>query len=107
VGVKYRFYKEEKTLHPYITAMYGYNTAIFVSNATSYNKLFYGPSFGAGLDFRSAATKNGYLSLAVLIPVRGQDAFDYINDLKNHHHVEFKNELIPIGLSFGYRFILE
>ncbi|HEY0977378.1 MAG TPA: hypothetical protein VGE21_07895 [Flavobacteriales bacterium] len=37
---------------PYLTAMYGYNTALVVRNASEHNTLYYGPSFGAGVEMR-------------------------------------------------------
>jgi hypothetical protein len=98
--------KPESKLSPYAIAMYGYNAAIAVSNAKEYNKLFYGPSIGIGLDYRSRPEKKGYWSIALLLPFRSSEVDTYMDDLKQNHGVTFSNGLFPVGVSFGYRFIL-
>ncbi|HEY4786842.1 MAG TPA: hypothetical protein VIH57_12375 [Bacteroidales bacterium] len=107
-GAKIRFISENSTakLQPYALAMYGYNAAIAVTDASQYNKLFYGPTLGFGLDFNPNSAKGGYFTLAILVPIRSNDVDKYIDDLKNNHGVEFKNDLLPIGISIGYRFKL-
>jgi hypothetical protein len=107
-GFKVRLINEKKQskISPYLIGMYGYNAAIAVTNADQYNKLFYGPTFGIGLDFRPNPESIGYWSFALLLPIRSSEVNNYIDDLKNNHGVEFKNGLVPIGISFGYRFIL-
>ncbi len=86
--------------------MYGYNAAIQVQNAKDYNKLFYGPTLGFGLDTHPAHIKNGYWSFAILIPVREPGVQEYIDHLKSNHSVEFKNDLFPFAISIGYRYLL-
>jgi hypothetical protein len=103
VGVKARLTASSK-FHPYLTAMYGYNTSIVVSNATQFNKIFYGTTFGFGVDFRSRS--NRYFTLGLLIPVRGSDVDNYMNQMKSMG-VSFSNSLPPVGLSIGYRFVLQ
>ncbi len=95
-----------KPVTPYLTAMYGYNTAIKVENAENFNKLFYGPTVGFGIDYKARPGKSGYWSFALLIPIRSGEVDEYIDNLKNNYGVEFKNELLPFGISVGYRFIL-
>ncbi len=53
-GLKFRFISDEATTFfaPHALAMYGYNAAIGVTNATHLNKIFSGLSLGIGLDFR-------------------------------------------------------
>jgi hypothetical protein len=108
-GVKLKFTSKEKfrPVTPYLTAMYGYNAAIKVENADKLNKLFYGPTVGFGLDYLSWPGKRGYWSFALLVPIRSAEVDEYIDNLKNNYGVEFKNELLPIGISVGYRFILD
>jgi len=103
VGAKVRLTSNAR-FHPYATAMYGYNTAIAVTNASQLNKIFYGTIFGAGIDFRSRS--RAYFTAAVLVPVRGSDVDDYMNRLKSMG-IGFSNSLPPIGISLGYRFVLE
>ena len=107
-GAKVRFIskKPSSKLTPYILAMYGYNAAIAVTAAPDFNKIFYGPTFGAGLDFHFRPGKMGYWSLALLIPVRSSEVKSYMDDLEQNHGVQFTNGLFPVGGSFGYKFIL-
>lgn len=108
LGVKLRIIGDKHTssTSAYLIGMYGYNAAIAVSNANQYNKLFYGPSIGFGLDYKSYPAKTSYWTFSLLIPIRGSGVDNYITDLKNNHGVVFKNDLLPIAFSIGYRFIL-
>ena len=106
VGVKARFMtKSSSRTRPYLIGMYGYNAAIAVTNASQFSKLFYGPSFGFGIDRMSRHGK-GYWSYAILFPVRGTDVDNYINTLRNSG-VNFSNGLSPVAFSIGYHFIIE
>jgi len=105
-GTKFRMISKKHNTDPYAILMYGYNAAIKVKNASQYNKLFYGPSFGLGMDFHTIRTKKSYFSLALLVPIRSSAVNKYMDDLENNHGVEFQNELPPIGFSIGYRFVL-
>jgi hypothetical protein len=94
-------------VNPYLTAMYGYNAAVVISDNTQLNKLFYGPTIGVGIDIRSRKpSSKGYLSLALMVPLRNPDAQNYIDFLKNEYGVSFANDLLPVGISIGYKFIL-
>lgn len=108
-GVKIRAISDKKHMGvvPYALAMYGYNAVIAVSNVDDYNKFFYGPTIGVGLDFRPRPEKKkrGHWSLALLFPLRGSEVKAYTDDLKNNHNVDFKNELMPFAISIGYRFL--
>ena len=108
VGAKIRFLSEKNPrTHFYLMGMYGYNAAIAVTNATKYNKLFYGPSFGIGIDTGKRSYKKGYWTLALLVPVRDSEVNDYIDYLEDDIGVEFKNGLWPIAFSVAYRFGLD
>ncbi|MBL7905707.1 MAG: hypothetical protein JNL22_11860 [Bacteroidales bacterium] len=89
---------------PYFTAMYGYNAAIAVMNQQELNKLFYGPSFGFGIEFRRKGPRIGCWTLALILPLRSEEVDEYIDHLKTYHYVEFANGLSPVLLSLGYRF---
>jgi len=108
-GAKYRILskKADPKVVPYFVGMYGYNAVINVTDASQYNKFFYGPTVGFGLDIKSNPFSRGYWSVALLVPIRGTDVNAYIDDLKNNHGVQFKNDLLPIGISVGYRIILK
>jgi hypothetical protein len=103
-GVKFRIVSK-KIFNPYAVAMYGYNAAVAVSGYPQYNKLFYGPTVGAGFDLVPHSRK-GYFSFAILIPIRSEDANNYMNDLTTNNGVTFNNKLLPIGFSIGYKFVL-
>lgn len=107
-GVKLRLSPDRGTVvNPFFTAMYGYNAAVAISGSSQFDKLFYGPTLGAGIDLRSKKLySKGYLSLAIMVPIRNSDARDYIDLLKNQYGASFTNELLPIGFSVGYKFIL-
>ncbi len=106
-GAKIRIISKKHDTDPYALIMYGYNAAIKVTGASQYNKLFYGPSIGFGMDFHSRRKNRGYWSMALLVPIRSSAVNDYMDDLKTNHGVEFKNELLPVAFSFGYRFVLK
>jgi hypothetical protein len=108
VGVKFRLLtKKPSKVTAYLLGMYGYNTSIYVQDSKEYNKLFFGPSFGAGIDTHYNPMKVGYWSFALLIPVRGSDVDAYMDDLTNNHNIEFKNSLPPITFSVGYKFVIK
>jgi hypothetical protein len=92
-------------VYPYLLGMYGYNAAIAIWDAKEYNKLFYGPSFGLGCDIRQKWGKRGYLTIALIVPVRNSDAKDYF-DLMEKRGVEFTNKLLPLAFSAGYHIIM-
>ena len=51
VGLKYRFFsRNNPRTNFYVMGMYGYNAAVKVKNGGSFDKLFYGPSIGFGID---------------------------------------------------------
>src|SRR5579872_6137572 len=112
LGLKFRLNPDNRFI-PFAMIMYGYNTAIAVSdggggfgyNSGNLNKLFYGPTAGVGIDIKSRRAA-GYWSFALTIPFRGQDANNYMNELEANNGVSFSNKPSPVGLSIGYRFIL-
>jgi hypothetical protein len=107
-GVKLRLTPDKGTVvNPFLTAMYGYNAAVVISDNSQLNKLFYGPTIGVGIDIRPRKpSSKGYLSLALMIPLRNSDAQNYIDFLKNEYGASFANDLLPVGFSIGYKFIL-
>jgi hypothetical protein len=100
VGVNHKTH-----VFPYLLGMYGYNAAIAVINTKEYNKFFYGPSFGLGFDIRQKWGKRGYLTIALIVPLRKKDVQDYI-DLLKMRGVEFENNLFPVAFSVGYHIIM-
>lgn len=108
-GVKFRILSSNPASKAslFFVGMYGYNAAVYVTNNTSYNKMFYGPTVGAGCDLKTGSNGKGYVSLALMVPIRNGDASNYIDNLKSNYGVEFKNNLWPIGFSVGYHVVLD
>jgi hypothetical protein len=108
LGVKYRYIPDKPgaRIHPYAVGMYGYNAAIAVLNVSNFNKLFYGPSLGAGIDLHPKSLKIGYWSFGILVPIRSTDVNEYMEMLERDHGADFQNELFPIGFTVGYKFMI-
>jgi hypothetical protein len=92
---------------PFFMAMYGYNAAVHIANASQYDKIFYGPTFGIGCDIGSHEKGKGSFSLALFVPIRTTNPNDYMDELRDNYGVVFKNKIIPIGFSVGYKFNLD
>lgn len=93
-----------KAFRPYIKAMYGVNCEIFIDGAEEYNKLYQGFSAGAGIEFRFGMTKSHGINFDLNVPVRPQEYYDDLNDIKNNPNMEIKVEPGPVTVSFGYHF---
>lgn len=88
---------------PYVTAMYGYTAVITVKNASQYDKIYYGPTFGAGLEVKNSLTHN-FWKFGILIPIRPQ-AYQYdLDALKKNPSIKFSAVPIAITISVGYHF---
>ena len=107
-GVKLRLSPDKgSVVNPFLTAMYGYNAAVVIADESQLNKLFYGATVGIGIDLRSKKpSSKGFWSLALTIPFRDGEAQSYIDYLKNQYGASFTSDLIPVGFSVGYKFIL-
>ena len=104
-GFKLRFNPEPENSSwvPYFTGMYGYNTVFVVKNITNYNKIFFGPSVGFGVDIRPSNNKKSFWSVQLIYPIRSKEATDYLNYLQNNSNIKMNSTLLPITLSIGYR----
>lgn len=108
VGVKGRFFiKDGAAVSPFVTGMYGYHTAIKVQNRTDLNKLYYGPTFGAGIDWLVGRQRKNYLSIALNVPFRNGEEKTYRDYLTNSYGIQFENDFVPVGFSLGYRLRLK
>ena len=108
-GIKLRLLpaRPSSQFTPFFMAMYGYNAAVHVSNASQYDKMYYGPTFGIGFDLGSHEQGKGQFSLAFFVPIRSSDPNDYIAYPKQNYNITFKNQILPIGFSVGYKFNLD
>lgn len=107
-GIKLRYVsnKRKSLFIPFLIAMYGYNTSIYVTGTTQFNKLFYGTTVGAGFDFHLSRHSNHYWTISVLMPQRSSAVNNYINDLTINKCVTMSKSLSTITYAIGYRFIL-
>ncbi|NJO69042.1 MAG: hypothetical protein HC830_06910 [Bacteroidetes bacterium] len=90
----------------YGLAMYGYNAGIVIADGKEFNKLFYGPTIGMGIDYKYRPDQPFYWSVGVNIPFRGTKVQDYIEDLEKNHNIKMTTNLLPVTFSFGVKFIL-
>jgi hypothetical protein len=102
-GLIARFNPGQKTC-VYGIGMYGYNGVIKVEGASEYNKTYYGPTFGLGIEFHARNKTQNFFNVELLVPLRPSSFQDDIDDLKNDNIAEFKNEPMPIAISLGYHF---
>jgi hypothetical protein len=89
--------------------MQGYNTAVVISGQSALNKLVYGPALCVGIDIGPGKpSSKGDLSVTLIFPIRNGEAQNYIHllILKSEYGASFTNDLIHIGFSIGYKFIL-
>lgn len=103
-GLQYRFMPDKK-VGLYATALYGYNGVIKVEGASQYDDIYYGPSAGAGVEFRRPNSTN-FFRLAILVPFRSAEFWSEWDSLKNSKAIEVKQGPLPIAFSFGYHFAL-
>ncbi|MBI5218328.1 MAG: hypothetical protein HY958_05305 [Bacteroidia bacterium] len=94
----------DKKICPYISAMYGYNAVMQVTGAPQYNKIYYGPSFSLGFEFRSSKLKN-YFNAELLVPIRSQEYESDIDALKRNPLIKITSLPPPVGFSLGYHFV--
>jgi hypothetical protein len=104
IGAAYRILPA-KRFCPSLSAMYGYNAVISVEEADSpYDKTYYGPTFGANLEWHGRKKTENYFKLSLLLPIRPQAYTDDLDKLKNDPNYEVKMEPWPVTFSIGYHF---
>jgi hypothetical protein len=87
-GVNFRILPDKRAC-PFISAMYGYNAVVLVKGASQYNQIYYGSSFGAGVELRKRS-RNHFWRIELLIPQRPAEFHDDYEALK-------LNPLIKMG----------
>lgn len=102
-GLKFREYDPRKVVNIFGTVMYGYNTAVYVAGTGSYDKFFYNPSFGAGVDYRPWGAGREYFSFGLIAPVRSVEVEKHKQFLTSQHGITFGTQL-PILFSLGFQF---
>lgn len=93
-----------KKVRPYGKFMYGTNASIYVQDMEELNKLYLGPSFGFGIEFRFGHARSHGLNADLNFPIRSQDYHDDWEALKNNPAIEILSEPLPFTFSVGYHF---
>jgi hypothetical protein len=106
-GFKFRIVVDESAAKfmPYLTAMYGYNATVIIPTYQQKNKIFYGATVGAGIDYWPG--KFGYISATVYVPIRSSGVKDYIHDLNYFYGISYStSRVFWLSASIGYKFII-
>lgn len=109
VGLKLRLLSRKPTakINPYAIVMYGYNAAFVMDVlSTEYDKLFYGPTVGTGIDMKFHPDSRFYYSFGLNIPIRGSQVDDYVNYLRTEYSLDASNDLLPVTFSIGFKYII-
>lgn len=104
VGIVVRLFPK-KIFTPTLTGMYGYNAIIVVNDAKKYNKTYYGPSVGVGVEIRPRL-KN-YFSVGLIIPFRSQQFEKDYDALQQDPLIVINQKPNDVLLSFGYHFVFK
>lgn len=91
-----------KGFRVYGTAMYGTNVAIAVENAEHYNKIYLGPTIGAGLEMRFGKSKKNGLNIDLFYPIRSSEYETEWTKMKNDPMLSDFIEPLPVTFSVGY-----
>jgi hypothetical protein len=96
----------DKKVCPYVTGMYGSNSVIIVQNASHYNKVYYGPTLGGGIELHFGTGEN-FMNFGLLIPIRSQQFYDDWDRIKLLPGMTDATDPLPVGISVGYHFRLQ
>lgn len=105
VGGQYRFNPGDKFCF-YFTLMYGYNAAIKVINASRYDKIYYGPSTGAGLELH-LYRRWSFFNFELLYMQRSREFNDTYNRISGNQQSTSLPVNIPLGISAGFHFRID
>ena len=105
LGATYKILPDKK-ISPNLMAFYGYNGVSKVNGAPEYEMTSYGVTIGVNLDIL-VGSKGNKLSIGLFVPIRSSKFMDNYDAMKNDPRIEMKNDLMPIGIGFGYNFKLK
>lgn len=89
---------------PFLTGMYGYNAGIIVKGTDRYNQLYYGATFGGGLEIHGRRRAERYLSVQLLFPQRPQAFEDDLEAIERNPNVTLEREPWDVTIAVGYHF---
>jgi hypothetical protein len=93
-----------KRFRVYGTVMYGTNVAIAIIDNSSYNKIYLGPTIGAGIEMRFGKSKKNGLNIDLFYPIRSSEYESDWNNLKNNPNFTDTVDPLPVTISVGYHF---
>lgn len=102
VGGQFRILPKSKWC-PYVSAMYGYTAAIYVRNGDQFNKLYYGPSFGTGVELHKRRSST-FWRFGFTVPIRPQEFYDDWDALLANPNIqvqEGQSEPPPVTICVG------
>ena len=91
----------DKKVCPKLVAMYGYNAVIVVKGADQYNKTYFGPTIGGGIQINTRNNQN-FINIELLVPFRSSEFDADVKSLKNNSSITDFQDPLPIAFSFGY-----
>jgi hypothetical protein len=108
-GIKLRLIptKASSECSPFLIGMYGYNAAVYIINASEYNKLYYGYTAGIGIDYCPRPDKRSYWSFALLFPQRDSRMSAYIEYLTKYQNVVFLYKPWSVCFSISSKLIIK
>lgn len=102
-GISFKIFPNSM-VSPFVMGMYGYNAVIILKidngGGVYSRETYYGPSAGAGLEFKTKG-KGNKLCLAVIVPFRGTDFEDDYNSFQQSGFL-FNKTKSPVLFSIGY-----
>ena len=93
-----------KPFRVYGTLMVGTNAAIAVSNSSSYNNIYFGPTIGGGIEMRFGKSKRNGLNIDLFFPFRSEEYQSDWDHVKNDPRITDIQEPLPVTISVGYHF---
>lgn len=100
VGAAIRI-RPEQRLVPVVSAMYGYNAAIKVIGLSEYDKVYYGPTFGVGMEI-GVANEGAHIQLEINVPFRSRAFTEDLNALQRNPQVTGLRDPSPLAFAIGY-----
>lgn len=94
----------EKSIQPYIKAMYGVNASSYVKGIPEYIKLFYGATIGIGSRFRFGKLKMHGINVDFNYAIDTQEYYDLLDKLKEDDRITYYYKPLPITFSIGYHY---
>jgi hypothetical protein len=86
----------------YALGMYGTNAGINIENDSSYDEIYLGPSFGAGVKINSRRRQGNYWNIGLMVPLRSSEYHDMVRELKNNSRLTDFKEPGDVLIYVGY-----